>query len=102
MIFCNELQPAMEENATAQVFSAEDISNAMLNHVYEVPILVKAQLDSTVFTFEEIMNLGVGDILLLDKKTDEPIELIVEDRILFRGWPAKSAGKYAVVITETV
>ena len=102
LILCNELQPAMEEDATAQVLSAEDTSNAMLNHIYEVPVLVKAQLDSTVFTFEEIMNLGVGDILLLDKKTDEPIELIVEDRILFRGWPAKSAGKYAVVITETV
>lgn len=102
LILCNELQPAMEENATAQVLSAKDISNAMLNHIYEVPVLVKAQLDSTVFTFEDIMNLGVGDVLLLDKKTDEPIDLIAEDRILFRGWPAKSAGKYAVVITDTV
>jgi flagellar motor switch protein FliM len=101
LILCSELQPAMEENATAQVLSAKDTSNAMLNHIYEVPVLVKAQLDSTVFTFEDIMNLGVGDVLLLDKKTDEPIDLIAEDRILFRGWPAESAGKYAVVITET-
>ncbi len=47
------------------------------------------------------MSLGVGDILLLDKKTDEPVELVVEDRVLFRGRPARSGGKYAVVITET-
>lgn len=101
LILCDELRPTVEKNTTAQVLSEKDISNAMLNHVYEVPVLVKAQWDSTVPTFEEIMNLGVGDILLLDKKIDEPIELIVEDRILFRGWPAVSDGKYAVIITET-
>ena len=101
LILCDELRPAVEDDAVAQVISAEDTSNAMLNHVYKVPVLVKAQLDSAVFTFEEIMNLSVGDVLLLDKKTDEPIDLIAKDRILFRGRPAKSAGKYAVVITET-
>jgi len=79
----------------------EDVADAMLRHVYEIPISVKAQLDSTAFTIEEAMSLGVGDILLLDKKVTDPIDLIVEDRILFRGRPAKSAGKYAVVITET-
>jgi len=41
----------------------------------------------------------VGDILLLDKKVNESIELVVSGQIAFRGRPAKSAGKHAVVIT---
>ena len=50
---------------------------------------------------EEVMSLSVSDILLLDKKVDEPIQLIIEDRMLFRGRAAKSVGNYAAVITET-
>ncbi len=46
------------------------------------------------------MSLEVGDILLLGKKVNESIELIVSGRTAFRGRPAKSAGKHAVVITE--
>ncbi len=101
LILCDELRPVVGDRMQAQVPSEEDISNAMLNHVHEMPVTVKVQLDSAVLTIEEAMNLDVGDILLLDKKVDEPIELILEDRILFRGRPAKCAGKYAVVITET-
>jgi flagellar motor switch protein FliM len=46
------------------------------------------------------MGLRPGDILLLDKKVDEPVELIIQGQTFFRGRPAKSAGRYAVVITE--
>ncbi len=81
-------------------FSAEDVSKVILEHLQEMSVSVTAQLASTVLTFEEIMGLGVDDILLLDKRIDEPVELIVEGRTVFRGRPAKSAGKYAVVITE--
>jgi len=71
-------------------FSADDISN----------VYITAQLASTVLTLKEIMSLEVGDILLLDKKVNEPIELITSGRTALLGHPARSAGKYAVVITE--
>jgi flagellar motor switch protein FliM len=46
------------------------------------------------------MDLQVDDILVLDKRIDEPVELIVGDRTFYYGCPAKSAGKYAVTITS--
>ncbi|RKY10047.1 MAG: hypothetical protein DRP66_00715 [Planctomycetota bacterium] len=101
LMLCDELRPIVAGGIQAHVLSAEEVSDTMLKHVHEMPITVKAQLDSTVLTIEEAMSLGVDDILLLDKKVDEPIELIVEGRILFRGRPAKCDGKYAVVISET-
>ncbi len=101
VMLCDELRPIVGDRMQAQALTEEDVANAMLEYVYEIPVAVKAQLDSAVITLEEAMSLGVGDILLLDKKVGEPMELIVEDRVLFRGRPAKCAGKYAVVITET-
>ena len=100
LIHCSELKPVVGENTqTVYEFSAEDISKAMLRHVQEMPVFVTAQLASIVLTFEEAMSLGVDDTLLFDKKIDEPVELIVKGKTVLRGWPAKSAGKHAVVIT---
>jgi flagellar motor switch protein FliM len=101
LILCEKLQSVAgrTEQKTA-VFSAEDMSKAILAHLQDMPVLVTARLASIVITFEEIASLGSGDILLLDKRIDKPIELIAEGRTLFGGRPAKSAGRYAVAITE--
>lgn len=98
---CSKLEPvAGQIKKAAGEFSSEDISKAILEHLQEMPVSITAQLASAVLTFEELISLQVDDILLLDKKIDEPAELIVEGQTLFRGWPAKSTGKYAVAITE--
>jgi flagellar motor switch protein FliM len=99
---CRNLEPVVGKiTQAADKFSAGEISRAVLSHLQEIPVTVTAQLASTTLTFEEMMNLQANDILLLDKKVDQPVELIVDDRSVCYGWPAKSAGSYAVTITAT-
>lgn len=101
LVLCNELRTVVAKTAqTNSQISDKDIANAMLDHLQEMPVCITAQLASVVLTFEEIISLQVNDILLLDKKIDEPTELLVDGQTLLRGRPAKSAGNYAVVITE--
>lgn len=101
LILSNKLKPIVGKDDLAEGgFSTEDISKAILGRMQLVPVCVTAQLASTVLTLEEIMGLEVDDVLLLDKKIEDPVELIVNDRIAFLVQPAKSAGKHAVVITE--
>jgi len=101
IMLCNKLEPIAGENISPDTDSApQDIQNAMLNHIGEIPVSATAQLASTTLTLEQIISLEVNDILLLDKRLDDAIELIVDGRGLFRGRPAKSAGRYAVVINE--
>jgi len=101
LMFCDKLEPVIGQNVqTGEDSSAKDASKAMLEHVHELPVAVTAQLASMALTFEEIMSLQVNDILLLDKKVNEPVELIIEGKTMLRGRPAKSDGNYAVVITE--
>ena len=82
--------------------SSQDISKAILEHLQQTPVSVTARLACTVLSLEEIMSLRSGDILLLDKAIDEPGELVVEGQAIFYGQFAKSASKYAVVITQAV
>jgi len=101
LILSSELETAVgKAERTVGVFSADDISKAILGNMQQMPVCITAQLASTVLTLEEIMSLELGDILLLDKKVNEPIELITSGRTALLGRPAKLAGKHAVVITE--
>ncbi|MBA7600641.1 hypothetical protein ES703_07699 [subsurface metagenome] len=100
VIFCGKLEPVVgKADQAAGTFSAEDVSKAIFSHMQQMPVSITAQLASAALTLEEIVSLEVDDILLLDKKIDEPVELTVNGRMALRGWPVKSAGKYAVVIT---
>ena len=102
LILCSELEPvAGKTEQDSADFSAGDVSKMILGHLQEIPVLITGQLASAVFTFEEIMNLQADDILLLDKRVDQPAALIVDGRTVYYGRPAKSAGKYAVTITNT-
>jgi len=100
LILCEKLEPELGKTVKAAgKTSARDISKAILERIQQIPVSVTARLASTVITFEELMNLRPNDILLLDKRVDEPIDLIVDDRPVCHGWPAKSDGQHAVVIT---
>lgn len=101
LMLCRELEPIAGKPAQDSFcFSEQDVSKAILGHLYEMPVQITGQLASTMLTFEEIMNLQVDDLLLLDKRVDRPAELIVDRRTVYYGHPVKSAGKYAVTITD--
>jgi len=101
LVFCESLEPIVgKADQTDEKFSTEDISKATLGHMQEILVTITAQLAATTLTLDELMELQPDDILLLDKKIDEPIELVIDSRTVFRGRPAKSQGCHAAVITE--
>jgi flagellar motor switch protein FliM len=86
---------------TGPELSRENISQIILEHLGQTSVCVTAQLGRTELSFEEIMELQVNDILLLDKKVDEFVELFVDERKVCSGWPVQSDGRYAIAIAET-
>jgi flagellar motor switch protein FliM len=100
VIPCRLLNPVAGKPVDLKsVFSSEQISQVMLEHIQELPINVWAQLGSARLTFGEVMNLNSSDILLLDTTVDEPALLFVNGVERFQCQPAKSNGNFAVVIT---
>jgi len=98
-VFCDKLEPVVGKSEQAQgKFTKKDIPEALVKSLKKMRVSVSAHLGSSVLTFDQLMDLQVGDILLCDKRIDEPIELKILGRTVFYGWPAKTAGKYALVI----
>ena len=59
-------------------------------------------LGSTDITVRDFLNLSEGDVLPLNKPTDAPLCMYVEDKMHFRVQPGIYDGKLAVQVTDVV
>ncbi|MHC4708772.1 MAG: FliM/FliN family flagellar motor switch protein [Planctomycetota bacterium] len=99
LILCAALEPIVGKAAQdISKFSAADTSKALREHLEQTNVSVAAQLAATELPLKELISLCAEDVLVLEKRIDEPLEVIVEGRPILEGRVAKSAGKYAVVI----
>lgn len=99
---CSVLAPLVGKSQRAiQTVPPEELSRILTAHIQKMPVTVTVRLGGTVLSVEELLDLDQDDILLLEKPLDEPIDLLVEGRTVFRGRPARAAGRCAVVVTES-
>ncbi|MEQ8934912.1 MAG: flagellar motor switch protein FliN [Amphiplicatus sp.] len=73
-----------------------------LDAIFDVPVKVSAVLGKTRIKVGELMGLGQGAIIALDRKVGEPIDLYVNDRLIARGELVMVDGALGVTMTEIV
>ncbi len=66
----------------------------------DVQLPVSIRFGETEMILEEIVKLGVGSVIELNSGIDQPVELIVNDRVLARGEVVTVDGFYGIRITE--
>ena len=66
----------------------------------EVQLPVSIRFGETEMLLEEIVKLGVGSVIELNSGIDQPVELVVNNRILARGEVVTVDGYYGIRITE--
>jgi flagellar motor switch protein FliN/FliY len=71
-----------------------------------IGLLVDIDLDATLqfgareMTLEEVLELGPGAVVELDRDVTEPVDLVVGDRIVARGEVVVVSGNFALRIIE--
>src|SRR5947199_598165 len=78
----------------------EEISNLAV--LMDVQLPVSIRFGETEMILEEIVKLGVGSVIELNSGIDQPVELVVNNRILARGEVVTVDGYYGVRITEII
>jgi len=74
----------------------------MKNYLGESSVEVNAKLGSTVITLEDFLHLQEGDVLQLNRKEGEPLEVFVEGRPFFLAQPGKLGKRQALQITDWI
>ncbi len=100
VIPCCQLVQTLEGTGQPAPPSQDRLSEALHEHVDNIPVQITAEFASTRLTLEQAMGLNVGDVLLMGKDLDDPMALKINNRLVFYGKPVKCEDHYAVVVTD--
>ncbi len=92
--FSESDKPAEEGGAPA---SASD-----LEAIYEIPVQVAAVLGKTTMQVSQLLKLGRGAVVELDRKVGEAIDIYVNNRLVARGEVVVVEDRLGVTMTEII
>ena len=73
-----------------------------LEAVFDVPVTVSAVLGKSGMEVSELLKLGKGTILELDRKVGEAIDIYVNNRLVARGEVVLVEDRLGVTMTEII
>jgi flagellar motor switch protein FliN/FliY len=93
--------PPVDPNALAE--GGESARGAAdLEAVFDVPVQVSAVLGRAKMEVGELLKLGPGTVLELDRKVGEAIDIYVNNRLVARGEVVLVEDKLGVTMTEVI
>jgi flagellar motor switch protein FliN len=75
---------------------------ADLEAVFDVPVQVSAVLGRTRMEINDLLKIGPGTVLELDRKVGEAIDIYVNNRLVARGEVVLVEEKLGVTMTEII
>ena len=73
-----------------------------LTVVFDVPVQVSAVLGRTRMDIADLLRLGPGAVLELDRKVGEAIDIYINNRLVARGEVVLVEEKLGVTMTEMI
>jgi len=88
--------------AGADVLDENAIPASALEAVYDVPVRVSAVLGRARMPVSDLLGIGIGTVLELDRKVGEAIDIFVNDRLVARGEVVLVEDRLGVTMTEII
>jgi flagellar motor switch protein FliN/FliY len=73
-----------------------------LDMLMSVPLKITAELGTCKMLVEDILKLGTGSIVELDRIAGGPVDLLVNDKLVARGEVVAIDEKFGVRVTELI
>ena len=76
--------------------------NVTLEAVYDIPVQVSVILGSTSMQVSQLLKLGRGAVVELNRKVGEPIDILVNGRLIAKGEVVVVEDRIGVTMTEII
>ena len=77
-------------------------SGRNLNFILDIPVKITVELGRTKMVVNELLNLNEGSVVELNKLAGEPMEVLVNDKLVARGEAVVVNEKFGVRLTDVV
>ncbi len=71
-----------------------------LDFILDIPLKLTVELGRTKLLINDLLQLGQGSVIELDKLAGEPLEILVNDKLIARGEAVIVNEKFGVRITD--
>ena len=89
-------------NNDAPAEAAPKHSAVDLEAVFDVPVTVSAVLGKSSMEVSQLLKLGKGTVVELDRKVGEAIDIYVNDRLVARGEVVLVEDRLGITMTEII
>ena len=95
--------PSAQAAADAEKMAGiPDTSHRNLTLILDIPLRVAVELGRTKMVVNDLLNLGQGSVIELNKLAGEPMEVLVNDKLVARGEAVVVNEKFGVRLTDII
>ncbi len=94
--------PELSEEDGATDVRKTPVNAKELEAVYEIPVQVSAVLGKATMQVSQLLKLGRGAVVELDRKVGEAIDIYVNNRLVARGEVVVVEDRLGVTMTEII
>jgi flagellar motor switch protein FliN/FliY len=73
-----------------------------IDFILDIPMQVTVQVGSTKMVIRELLQLGQGSVIELEKLAGEPMEVLVNNKLVARGEVVVVNDKFGVRLTDVI
>ncbi len=95
----------VKENEEVQALTPdEDLNNRMkkLELILDIPLKVSVELGRTKLLVNDLLQLGQGSVIELNKLAGDPLEVLVNDKLIARGEVVVVNEKFGIRLTDII
>jgi flagellar motor switch protein FliN/FliY len=96
------LEEFPESTSLAPLDDGSEKAAADLQPVFDVPVNISAVLGKAHLSVSQLLKLGQGSVLELDRKVGEAIDIYVNNRLVARGEVVVVDDRLGVTMTEII
>lgn len=82
--------------------TAGDTAAMGLGHFMDVPVQITVEVGRTRMTLAELVRLGPGSLVTLDRESHEPADVLVNGKVVAHGEIVTIKESYGIRITKVV
>ena len=97
-----EKEEVVDEEGSAETAGEESVEPASLDLILDIPLAVTVELGRSKMLINDLLQLGQGSVIELTKLVGDPLEVLVNDKLVARGEVVVVNEKFGVRLTDIV
>jgi len=97
-----EKEEVVDEEGSAETTGEESGEPASLDLILDIPLAVTVELGRSKMLINDLLQLGQGSVIELTKLVGDPLEVLVNNKLVARGEVVVVNEKFGVRLTDIV